>query len=681
MKFLMVVVVFSLCSVVYAASNPVPLLNQPVVPSAVAPGSAGFTLTVNGSGFIATSVANWNGSARTTHFVSSSQVTADIPSSDVAAAGTASVTVFNPGPGGGTSNVQFVQVIASSSTLNFSKSDTTFSFGSLLGQPVVADFNGDGKLDIAVAESNNSVFPNAVNVLLGNVDGTFQTAVAYPVGDSPYGVASGDFNGDGKLDLAVVNVCGSDSTCASNGTVSILLGNGDGTFQTQTTYLLGIPQGHISVADFNGDGKLDLAITECGGSTCGSNGSVSILLGNGDGTFQPRVDYTTKHRPAGIAVGDFNHDGIVDIAAANTGSDSISVLIGKGDGTFQGQVTYTVQGAPVDIITADFSGDGKLDLATGYTGGSIAVLLGNGDGTFQPYVDYSGACCTSSGLIAGDFNGDGKLDIAVAATNAFSVLPGNADGTFQTALNFAADFTSIELAAGDFNRDGALDLAVTYGTGTFSTFLQTVAAPAVMFSPTGLTFPVALINSIEGPSTATLTNTGTADLHISNITAAGDFTQTNNCPATLPITQSCTISVTYTPKHRGVETGTITVSDDAPGGSQALPLTGTCTVFTLAPTKLSFGAQKRGTTSPPQTVTVTNTDVLPVSVTGVVFRNFNPEDFVQTNHCKLIPGKGTCAITVYFRPTFYGYLASDLTVSSNDGSGNQFAFVSGGGIQ
>jgi hypothetical protein len=497
------------------------------------------------------------------------------------------------------------------------------------------------------------------------------------VGDSPYGVAVGDFNGDGKLDLAIVNVCGSDSTCASEGTVSILLGNGDGTFQPQTTYSLGIPGGHIEVADFNGDGKLDLAITECGGSTCGSNGSVSILLGNGDGTFQPRVDYTAKHRPTGIAVGDFNRDGIIDIAVANTGSDSISVFIGKGDGTFKGQVTYALQGAPVDIITADFNGDGKLDLATGYTSGSIAVLLGNGDGTFQPYVDYSGACCTSSGLIAGDFNGDGKLDIAVTATNGFSVLPGNGDGTFQTSLNFAADFTSIELAAGDFNRDGALDLAVSYGNSTLSTFLQTVAAPAVTFSPTSLSFPVVLINTIEGPTTATLTNTGTADLHISSITAAGDFTQTNTCPATLPITQSCTISVTYTPKHRGVETGGINVVDDAPGGSQTLPLTGICTVVTLSPTMLTFGETKLGTTSPPQTVTVTNNDVLPVDVTGVVFRNFNPEDFVQTNHCRLIPAKGSCAITVYFKPTFYGYLASDLTIAANDGSGNRFAFVNG----
>jgi hypothetical protein len=679
MKLLTIAIVFSLCSFVYAASNPVPLLNQPLVPSAVAPGSASFTLNVNGSGFISSSVVNWNGSARTTHFVSSLQVTADILSSDVAVASTASVTVFNPGPGGGTSNPQFLQVIASSTTLDFSKTDTTFSFTSILGQPVVADFNGDGKLDIAVAESNTSVFPNSVDVLLGNGDGTFQPYVSNPVGDYPYGVAVGDFNGDGKLDLAVVNVCGSDSTCASDGTVSILLGNGDGTFQPQTTYSLGIPGSHISVADFNGDGKLDLAITECGGSTCGSNGSISILLGNGDGTFQPRVDYTAKHRPAGIAVGDFNRDGIIDVAVANSNSDSISVFIGKGDGTFKGQVTYAVQGTIVDLITADFNGDGKLDLVTGYTGGGIAVLLGNGDGTFQPYVNYSSACCVSSGVTAGDFLGNDKLDIAVTATKAFSVLPGNGDGTFQTSLNFAADFTSIEFAAGDFNRDGALDLAVSYGTNVLSTFLQTVAAPAVTFSPTSLSFPVVLINTLEGPSTSTLTNTGTADLHISTISISGDFTQTNNCPATLPITQSCTISVTYTPKHRGVETGVVTVVDDAGSGSQTLPLTGICTVITLAPTMLKFGSQVVGTISPPQTVTVTNNDVLAVDVTGVVFLNFNPEDFLQTNHCRLIPAKGSCVITVYFRPTFFAVFASDLTIVANDDSGNRFALVTGTG--
>src|SRR5206468_3474447 len=184
-------------SAMTGTANPVPLINQPLVPDAIAPGGAGFTLTVNGTGFVPGSVVNWNGSARTTTFVSNSQLTVSILVSDIAIASTASVTVVNPSPGGGTSNVEFFPITLASSSILLSTSDYATAAGS---QDVgVGDFNGDGKLDLAVTDNSAS----AVSILLGNGDGTFQGHVDYATGGGPGWVVIGDFNRDGKLDLAV----------------------------------------------------------------------------------------------------------------------------------------------------------------------------------------------------------------------------------------------------------------------------------------------------------------------------------------------------------------------------------------------------------------------------------------------------------------------------------------------
>ena len=159
------------------------------------------------------------------------------------------------------------------------------------------DFNGDGKLDVVTANIGTGG-PGSVSVLLGKGDGTFQTAVNYPVGRAPLFVAVADFNGDAKLGVVTVN--------ANDNDISILLGNGDGTFQTAVNYSVGIEPEWVAVGDFNGDGKLDLAVTN---TNAGGIGSVSVLLGNGDGTFQPAVNYAADRNPESVAVGDFNGDG------------------------------------------------------------------------------------------------------------------------------------------------------------------------------------------------------------------------------------------------------------------------------------------------------------------------------------------------------------------------------------
>ncbi len=270
----------------------------------------------------------------------------------------------------------------------------------------------------------------------------FQTL---PVGLNPQAIVAGDFNGDGHLDLAISN--------SSSNDVSVLLGNGDGTFQPQVTYAVGAGPLAIVAADFNGDGKLDLALTD--------NNGMAILLGNGDGTFQP-ASMVAAGLDGALVAGDFSGDGRIDLAVSNYGSIAISVLLGNGDGTFRPAVSYTVGSDPAGIVAADFNGDGKLDLALTDDNG-VAILLGNGDGTFQPASTV--ATGLEGGLAAGDFNGDSRIDLAVdnssfGGDGGVSVLLGNGDGTFQPQVSYAVGQFPSSIVAGDFSGDGRTDLVV-----------------------------------------------------------------------------------------------------------------------------------------------------------------------------------------------------------------------------
>jgi hypothetical protein len=334
----------------------------------------------------------------------------------------------------------------------------------------VSDFNGDGILDIAVSG-------NPITILLGNGDGTFKTTPESSVA-GPGPIVVGDFNGDGKADIAVAN--------PSSNTVTVLLGGGDGTFTAVATASTTNSPNAIVSSDFNGDGNEDLAVTNSSGN------SVTVLLGNGDGTFTAvATSPTLGGSPQAIAAGDFDGNGIPDLVVANEGSgttsNTLTILLGNGDGTFTATAASPVISvAPSCLAVGDFNGDGNLDIAVGLSENSsspVTVFLGAGNGTFTSGPAVGTSIYPAASIVAGDFNGDGKLDLATGGpqscdasgcVNGEVVLLGNGDGTFS-AFPFPEQATfgygGYYIAGGDFNGDGVADLA--YATGSVVSILLT----------------------------------------------------------------------------------------------------------------------------------------------------------------------------------------------------------------
>jgi hypothetical protein len=399
----------------------------------------------------------------------------------------------------------------------------------------VGDFNGDGKLDLVVTNVGSS----NVSILLGNGDGTFRPAVNYNVGLYPQSVAVGDFNGDHRLDLVVANTGG--------GTLSVLLGNGNGTFRSAVNYAVGESPSSVIVGDFNVDSRLDVAVANFGVASVCSEGSVSILLGNGDGTFRHPISYDAGECPRSLAAGDFNSDGKLDLATQT------SILIGHGDGTFQRPVSYGAGQVPGWVALGDFNRDHKLDVAGTvrvniFTRG-IAIYIGNGDGTFQPPVTYS-AGGWAVAVAVGDFNRDGKLDLATTGVNIsrVSVSMGNGDGTFQAPVSFGVGARPVSVAVGDFNRDNSPDLAVTnnadntvsvlLNTGGTFVRLASSADPSLVGHP--VTFTATVLASVAGSGTPTGTVTfkdGTITLsNVSLVKGQASFTTSTLAVGTHKIT-------------------------------------------------------------------------------------------------------------------------------------------------
>ena len=374
----------------------------------------------------------------------------------------------------------------------------------------IADVNGDGKPDLIVG-TFGSTSAGSVAVFLGNGDGTFQNPTNYPTSSGVINVVVADFKHDGHPDIAYV-IYGNTNPVNS---IGVLLGNGRGSFtQAGSVFSSGGDAQYLVTADFNGDGRLDLAAGN------GNDATVTILLGNGDGTFQAPHGYSVPYEPVELTVTDFNNDGFADILIGvgsptalgeSENSMVIGVLLGNGDGTFQGSTTTPIGGSSAAFLAvADFNGDGKTDavIAAADTG-NMAFFAGNGNGTFQPPVINQGELSQPGVAAVGDFNGDGRPDLAIAQTGASSlyVLLNAGSGKFQSPSTTSSGGSSpTGIAAADFNRDGKIDLAVANSGGQSDTGQN-------------LTGNVAILTG-SGSGTFSVTNTYTAGTAPTAIAAA-----------------------------------------------------------------------------------------------------------------------------------------------------------------
>jgi hypothetical protein len=356
--------------------------------------------------------------------------------------------------------------------------DARGSFRQAVAYPVGAnpfsvargDFNGDGKVDLAVGNWDG----DSVSILLGTGGGAFASKVDYAVGDGAQTVAVADFNGDLKLDLAVANIWSHD--------VSVLLGTGTGTFSTSVQYAAGVNPRSVAVGDFNADGKPDLVVPN------GSSGNISVLLGVGNGTFAAATHFEVGGGAISVAIGDFNGDGKPDLAVANQQSNTVSILPGTGAGNFGAANNIAVGTDPTSVASGDFNADGKLDLAvTNLESGNVSLLIGTGGGNFNAATPVT-AGPRPIFVAAGDLNGDGRPELAVANESAdtVSILLGSASGAFGSPTGVhAMGQVPRSVAIGDLDNDGLPDLAVVNAVGGDVSILLGEIPPVLEVRPIG----------------------------------------------------------------------------------------------------------------------------------------------------------------------------------------------------
>ncbi len=449
-------------------------------------------------------------------------------------------------------------------------------------------------------------YGTGVGVFLGNGDGTFQPPITSPTTEFPDFVAVGDFNGDHKLDIVIIDPP----------YISVLLGNGDGTFQTPNDNGSFLGPQNLAVGDFNNDRNLDVAAVGYSGGEQG----IGVLLGNGDGTLQPSQTLPLVYTPTSVAMGDFNHDGNLDAAVEDEGPGA-TVLLGNGAGGFESIEQYSVVSGFGQVGVGDFRGNGVLDLA------------------LASFTDPAG----------------------------LSILAGNGDGTFQSARFYPAGEFVQPLALGDFNGDHMLDAVVLdRDLGTF-TLLDTGVAS---FSPTTpLSFPAQTVHTGGSAQTVSLTNDAATALSISSISASGEFQASNTCGKRVSPMATCRIKVTFQPQKVGGATGLLTIHDSASSKAQVIELSGSATALLLSPSSLNFGAQKVGATSQPQQITVTNESSNTVLLGGIEITGNASKDFEQSNDCgSQVTANSVCVIAVTFTPTKDGTRTAAVQVLVKSGT-------------
>ncbi len=388
------------------------------------------------------------------------------------------------------------------------------------------DFNHDGIPDIASASGGN----DQVSFLLGLGSGTFSTPVTYNVGYTPSSLVSEDFNGDGNPDVAVANYNSHD--------VNVILGTGTATpsiFGASFTLSVGQYPSAIASADFDNDGVMDLVTANIGAN-------ISVLIGMGNGTFLPAVNYSAGTNPYDIAVADFNNDGNIDIAVANGGSvGEVVVLLNSGTGLFSLFGSYG-NDIGTSITSADINSDGNMDIiSANEIADNVQILFGQGNGALVPSSVSYIAEINPYDVLATDVNGDSKMDLAIAnyGSHSISFLFGYGNGVFTTATNHAAGVNPYRIASGDYNNDGKMDLGIADGSTTLKILLN--QGPVMLLSGvttqcSGTSFSVTAngVNNYlwSNGSTANTISVGSAASQ--NLFVTG-YNNSNNCTSILPV--------------------------------------------------------------------------------------------------------------------------------------------------
>ena len=529
---------------------------------------------------------------------------------------------------------------------------------------LTADFNGDGFPDLVILDKNT------ISVLLGNGDGTF-TAAPSPSNDLPGAIAVGDFNGDGIPDLAVAPVL-------DEGNSEVLLGNGDGTFSIANGSL-GIGSGvatsnSIAAADFNGDGKLDIveACASLGDQPCNL---LLIQSGNGDGTF---IEFSSVPLSflgsQSMAVGDFNGDGQPDVAVTNSGTNGVNVFLNNGGGLSAVSAIPPTGTGPTSIAAADFNGDGKLDLAVAnYGSNNVTILLGNGDGTFTAAASPATGTAPNSVAVA-DFNGDGVPDLAVAnaGSSNVTILLGNGDGTFTAAAGPAADTGSTSVVLADFNGDGKEDLVVANSGDSSATAL--LAETALTIATVNNISPVGAGTHLVKAIYSGDANYGGSTSAAVSLTVAPPSITLSATPVSVVAGATGTSTLTITPMNGF--SGTVTLACDGvsiPGSANDVPTCSSIPPVTIsgnAPATATLSIQTQPGTTPAQYMEfmyAANSNLAAIADTTVVVTVTAPApSFALTNTIVSIAtpgGSGTSTITISPSSGFTGSVALSCTVT------------------